>query len=87
MGYRYYDKKKMQVLFPFGHGLSYTRFAYSNLQVDKASLKDTDPLTVTVDVKNIGATAGKEVVQLYVSDLRKYLRDNQQGKEDAKHGR
>ena len=69
VGYRYYDKKKMQVLFPFGHGLSYTRFAYSNLQVDKTSLKDTDPLTVTVDVKNIGATAGKEVVQLYVSDV------------------
>ncbi len=69
VGYRYYDKKKMQVLFPFGHGLSYTRFACSNLQVDKASLKDTETLTVSVDVKNVGDRAGKEVVQLYVSDV------------------
>ena len=69
VGYRYYDKKKMQVRFPFGHGLSYTRFAYSNLQVDKASLKDTETLTVSVDVKNVGDRAGKEVVQLYVSDV------------------
>ena len=68
VGYRYYDKKKMDVLFPFGHGLSYTTFAYSNLTVDKERLQDTDTLRVSVDVTNTGAMAGKEVVQLYVAD-------------------
>lgn len=68
VGYRYYDKKKMDVLFPFGYGLSYTTFAYDNLKVDKEYLKDTDILTVSVDVTNTGKMAGKEVVQLYVAD-------------------
>ena len=68
VGYRYYDKKKMDVLFPFGYGLSYTTFAYSNLKVDKKSIKDTDTVTVSVDVSNTGVKAGKEIVQLYVSD-------------------
>ena len=68
VGYRYYDKKKMDVLFPFGHGLSYTTFEYSNLTVEKERMKDTDTLRVTVDVTNTGAVAGKEVVQLYVAD-------------------
>jgi beta-glucosidase len=68
VGYRYYDKKKMDVLFPFGHGLSYTTFSYSNLKVDKETMKDTDTLTVSVDVTNTGKMAGKEVVQLYVAD-------------------
>lgn len=68
VGYRYYDKKKMDVLFPFGHGLSYTSFEYGNLKADKQSLKDTDTLTLSVDIKNTGAVKGKEVVQLYVCD-------------------
>lgn len=68
VGYRYYDKKKMDVLFPFGYGLSYTTFEYSNLTVDKEQMKDTDTLRVTVDVTNTGDVAGKEVVQLYVAD-------------------
>ena len=68
VGYRYYDKKKMDVLFPFGHGLSYTTFAYSNLVLDKESMKDTDTLTISVDVTNTGSCAGKEVVQLYVGN-------------------
>lgn len=66
VGYRYYDQKKMDVLFPFGYGLSYTDFAYSNLKLDKDSMKDTDTLKVSVDVTNTGKKAGKEVVQLYV---------------------
>ncbi len=66
VGYRYYDSKRMDVLFPFGHGLSYTQFEYSNLVLDKVTMQDVDTLQVTVDVKNIGAVAGKEVVQLYV---------------------
>ena len=68
VGYRYYDKKKMDVLFPFGYGLSYTQFAYSGLTVSKKQLRDTDELTVTVDVTNTGSVYGSEVVQLYVSD-------------------
>ena len=68
VGYRYYDKKEMEVLFPFGFGLSYTDFAYSNLRLDKMAIQDTDTLTVMVDVKNIGKVAGKEVVQLYIGD-------------------
>ncbi len=66
VGYRYYDKKKMDVLFPFGHGLSYTTFEYSNLTLSTDSMKDTDTLTVSVDVTNTGSVAGKEAVQIYV---------------------
>ena len=73
VGYRYYDKKKMDVLFPFGFGLSYTEFEYSNLKVSASSIKDTDTVTVSVDVKNVGSVAGKEVVQLYVNDVESYV--------------
>ena len=68
VGYRYYDKKKMDVLFPFGYGLSYTTFAYSNLRLDRKEMKDTDTVTVSVDVTNTGDRTGKEIVQLYVAD-------------------
>lgn len=68
VGYRYYDKKNRNVLFPFGFGLSYTTFEYSNLKLSKTSMKDTDKVTVSVDVKNTGNMAGKEIVQLYVAD-------------------
>lgn len=68
VGYRYYDKKEMDVLFPFGHGLSYTQFEYSNLKLSADRITDNDTLKVTVDVKNIGKVSGKEIVQLYVSD-------------------
>jgi len=67
VGYRYYETKKAEVLFPFGYGLSYTEFEYSNLILDKSKMADTDVLMVSVDVKNTGTMAGKEVVQLYVS--------------------
>ncbi|MBR5345862.1 MAG: glycoside hydrolase family 3 C-terminal domain-containing protein [Clostridia bacterium] len=68
VGYRYYDKKDMPVLFPFGHGLSYTNFAYSELKLSAESIKDTDTLTASVTVKNTGTRHGKAVVQLYVRD-------------------
>ena len=68
IGYRYYDKKDMDVLFPFGHGLSYTTFAYSNLRLSSRELTDRDTLTVTVTAENTGSRPGKTVVQLYVGD-------------------
>ena len=68
VGYRYYDKKEMEVQFPFGHGLSYTTFAYSDLKLYAKSITDKDTLTVSVTVKNTGHVAGREVVQLYVRD-------------------
>ena len=74
IGYRYYDKKKMDVLFPFGYGLSYTTFAYDNLcitdgntEVD-APVNDDTPLQVSVDITNTGSVAGAEVAQLYVKN-------------------
>ena len=69
VGYRYYDKKKMDVLFPFGFGLSYTTFAFSNLRLSADSIRDTDSLTVTATVTNTGKRAGKAVAQLYVGDV------------------
>jgi len=70
VGYRYYDKKNLAPLFPFGHGLSYTSFEYSNLRLSKKSINPTETLTVKVDVTNTGKVAGKEVVQLYVHDVK-----------------
>lgn len=66
IGYRYYDKKNMDVLFPFGYGLSYTSFAYDNLQLSKQEATDADTITVSVDVRNVGQKAGAEIIQLYV---------------------
>lgn len=68
IGYRYYDKKKIEPLFPFGYGLSYTNFTYSTLNTSAASIRADEPLTVELTVKNTGKVSGKEVVQLYVHD-------------------
>ncbi len=79
MGYRYYDKKNLDVLFPFGHGLSYSRFAYSDLQVDKQQMQDTETLVVSAKIKNTGKMKAKEVLELYVkngkSDVRRPVRE------------
>ena len=69
VGYRYYDKKEMPVLFPFGHGMSYTQFAYSDLKLNRDSMLDTETVTASVTVKNIGNCFGKTAVQLYVRDV------------------
>ena len=73
IGYRYYDAKQMPVLFPFGYGLSYTTFTYSNARVSAKTFKDVDGVTVTVDVTNTGNVAGKEIVQVYVHDQKSEL--------------
>lgn len=69
VGYRYYDYKDMDVLFPFGHGLSYTTFSYSDLKLYAKNITDRDSLTLSVTVRNTGHVAGREVVQLYVRDV------------------
>lgn len=66
VGYRYYDKKRIDPIFPFGYGLSYTTFSYSNLTVSNEPFKDIEGVTVTVDITNTGGVPGKEIVQLYV---------------------
>ncbi|WP_150275076.1 glycoside hydrolase family 3 C-terminal domain-containing protein [Paenibacillus tepidiphilus] len=69
VGYRYYDKKQIEPLFPFGFGLSYTKFEYSGLKLTKQRILDSETVQVSLTVKNTGDTAGKEIVQLYVSDV------------------
>lgn len=69
VGYRHYDTRDVEPLFPFGYGLSYTSFEYCDLQVDKKQIKDAETITVTVKIKNTGGMEGKEVVQLYVRDV------------------
>lgn len=68
IGYRYFEAKDIPVLFPFGHGLSYTTFGYSNLRVSADTFNDVDGLTVSVDITNTGQVAGQEIVQVYVHD-------------------
>ncbi len=68
IGYRYYDAAGKDVVFPFGFGLSYTTFEYSDLKVSAKSIKDTDTLTVSFKVKNTGDRDGAEVAELYVAD-------------------
>ncbi len=68
IGYRYYDTAKKNVLFPFGYGLSYTSFAYSDMKVSSDNIKDTDTVTVSFKIKNTGDADGAEVAQVYVAD-------------------
>jgi beta-glucosidase len=65
VGYRWYDAKNQTPLFPFGHGLSYTTFRYSDLKIERGA---GDRATVRVKITNSGARAGAEVVELYVGD-------------------
>lgn len=68
IGYRYYDKIERKVRFPFGFGLSYTTFEYSDIKLDKTAMSDEDTLAVSFKVKNTGKVAGYEIAQLYVAD-------------------
>ncbi len=68
VGYRYYDTAHKNVRFPFGYGLSYTNFEYSDLNVSADSIKDTDTLTVSFKIKNTGNVDGAEIAQVYVTD-------------------
>lgn len=68
VGYRHFEKNKISPLFPFGFGLSYTQFEFSDIKTTKNILKGNDSLTVSFKVKNVGKRKGKEVVQLYIAD-------------------
>ena len=68
IGYRYYDKKKIEPNFPFGYGMSYTTFHYSDIKSSTTNAKDTDAITISFKVKNTGAVAGKEIAELYVHE-------------------
>lgn len=68
IGYRYYDKIGQGVRYPFGFGLSYTTFEYSSLCMSTTAMNESDVLTISFKVKNTGAYAGSEVVQIYVAD-------------------
>ena len=70
VGYRWTDKERIKPTFAFGHGLSYTQFAISNLRSDKSELTQDDTIAFTVNVKNTGKRAGSEVVQLYIHDVK-----------------
>lgn len=69
VGYRYYDYKNINVLFPFGHGLSYTKFDYVNLSTDKDRYKEDEDINIVVRLKNTGKYKAKEVIELYVQCL------------------
>ena len=68
VGYRWYDTREIPVQFPFGHGLSYTTFEYSNAKAAKPSMTSSGTLKVSVDVENTGDYDGAEIVQLYIAD-------------------
>ena len=68
IGYRYFDIKDAEPLFPFGFGLSYTTFEYTGIKASAPSIKDTDQVAIEVTVKNTGHIPGKEIIQLYVHE-------------------
>jgi beta-glucosidase len=68
MGYRWYEKNNIEPLYPFGYGLSYTKFEYSDLQVSKNKFKENEEVTISFTVKNIGNITGAEIAQLYIHD-------------------
>lgn len=73
VGYRWTDKQKIRPLFPFGHGLSYTTFAYGKATVNKKVMKIDEQIAITVPITNTGKHIGSEIVQLYISDLKSSL--------------
>ena len=73
VGYHWTDKQKIRPLFPFGHGLSYTTFAYGKATVNKKVMKIDEQIVITVPITNTGKRIGSEIVQLYISDLKSSL--------------
>ena len=69
VGYRHFDRENIEPLFPFGFGLSYSEFEYSNLVLDKFQLSESESISLEVDIKNVSEVDGAEIVQLYVSEV------------------
>ncbi len=69
VGYRWFDTKQIDPLFPFGYGLSYTTFEFGRVSADRSTIRGSQTIRLSVPVKNTGSRAGAEVVQLYISDL------------------
>lgn len=69
VGYRYYDKKNMEVRYPFGYGLSYTKFEYSDIRVSAYEIDGKKPFTVEATITNVGDRDGAEIVQLYIEPV------------------
>ncbi len=69
VGYRHFEKNKIEPLFPFGYGLSYTTFQYSGINLSSKEIYNNDKLTISLKLKNTGRSKGSEVVQLYINDL------------------
>jgi beta-glucosidase len=70
VGYRWYEYKEIEPLYPFGHGLSYSTFEYSNINTNKNDFNIGDDVLVKVDISNKSNISGKEIVQLYVKDVK-----------------
>lgn len=73
VGYRWFDTKNVEPLYPFGYGLSYTNFEFSDLKTDKENYNQNEVVNVSFSIKNTGTVDGKEVAQLYVSDPDSYV--------------
>ncbi|KAF2013401.1 glycoside hydrolase family 3 protein [Aaosphaeria arxii CBS 175.79] len=73
IGYRHYERSKIEPLFAFGHGLTYTSFEYGTPEVDNTVLTESNSITVTIPVTNTGSFAAPEIVQAYVKDIRSTL--------------
>ncbi len=85
VGYRYYDTKEIEPLFPFGHGLSYTTFTYSDMRLSSNHMTDKENLTVSLKVTNTGTCDGAEIVQIYVKNPKgSVLRPSKELREFAK---
>ena len=65
VGYRYFDKEKIEPLFPFGYGLSYTQFEYIELVTDKSEMSEGDIMSLKIKIKNAGTYSGGEIIQVY----------------------
>jgi beta-glucosidase len=70
VGYRWYDTKNIPVMYPFGHGLTYTTFEYSNLKTNKEKYSKNDVISISVDLKNTGRMSADEVMQVYVHRIK-----------------
>ncbi len=74
VGYRWYDTRKLPVLYPFGHGLSYTSFAYEGFQIDRKQMKPDEEAEVSLIVRNTGERHGSQVIQLYIHEQKGLFR-------------